>query len=129
LGAREVKVEPIVRFKLTLFDKARLSGRTGAVEITENQYQRIADYLPRQSGNVSFSHLQVLNAISYVAEHGCKWRRLPRHLGNWHAIYTRMNRWSNAGVIGRVFVYPFKGVSRNWHYPKMWDVPFHVYMR
>ena len=52
---------------------------------------------------MSLSNLQVLNAILYVAEHGCKWRGLPKYLGNWHTIYTRMNRWSKAGVLDRVF--------------------------
>jgi len=47
--------------------------------------------------------LQVLNAILFVAEHGCKWRGLPKRFGNWHTIYTRMNRWSKAGVLDRVF--------------------------
>jgi hypothetical protein len=28
---------------------------------------------------------------------------LPKRLGNWHTIYTRMNRWSKAGVLDRVF--------------------------
>ena len=42
------------------------------MEITEAQYQRIASVLPVQRGNVSMSNLQVLNAILYVAEHGCK---------------------------------------------------------
>lgn len=73
------------------------------MEITQSQYQRITDCLPRQRGNVSMTNLQVLNAILYVAEHGCKWRGLPRHLGNWHTIYTRMNRWSKAGVLDRLF--------------------------
>jgi transposase len=73
------------------------------VEITESQYLRIADCLPRQRGNVSLSNLQVINAILHVAEHGCKWRGLPKRLGNWHTIYTRMNRWSKAGVLDRVF--------------------------
>ena len=59
--------------------------------------------LPRQRGNVSLSNLQVLNAILYVAEHGCKWRGLPKRFGNWHTIYTRMNRWSKLGVLDRVF--------------------------
>lgn len=36
------------------------------------------------------------------AEHGCKWRGLPKRFGNWHTIYTRMNRWSKAGVLDRV---------------------------
>jgi len=39
----------------------------------------------------------------YVAEHGFKWRGLPKRFGNWHTIYTRMNRWSKAGVLDRVF--------------------------
>src|SRR5271167_4987496 len=48
-------------------------------------------------------NLRVLNAILYVAEQGCKWRGLPRRFGNWHTIYTRMNRWSKSGVLDRVF--------------------------
>jgi len=59
--------------------------------------------MSRQRGNVSHSNLQVLNAILYVAEHGCKWRGLPKRFGNWHTIYTRMNRWAKSGVLGRVF--------------------------
>ena len=73
------------------------------MEITEAQYRQIEHCLPRQRGNVSMSNLQVLNAILYVAEHGCKWRGLPKRLGRWHTVYTRMNRWSRSGVLDRVF--------------------------
>jgi len=73
------------------------------MEITEAQYQRIEHCLPRQRGNVSLTNLQILNAILYVAEHGCKWRGLPKRFGRWHTIYTRMNRWSKNGVLDRVF--------------------------
>ena len=73
------------------------------MEITEQQYLRIEPVLPRQRGNVSLSNLTVLNAILYVAEQGCKWRGLPRRFGNWHTIYTRMNRWSKNGVLDAVF--------------------------
>ena len=59
--------------------------------------------MPKQRGNVSHTNLLVLNAILYVAEHGCKWRGLPKWFGNWHTIYTRMNRWSKNGVLDRVF--------------------------
>ena len=52
---------------------------------------------------MSLSNLRVLNAILYVAEQGCKWRGLPKRFGNWHTIYTRMNRWSKSGVLDRVF--------------------------
>ena len=73
------------------------------MEITEAQLARIAPYLPVQRGNVRLSNLQVLNAILYVAQHGCKWRGLPARFGNWHTIYMRMNRWSKSGVLDRVF--------------------------
>jgi transposase len=73
------------------------------MEITEEQYERIKSALPVQRGNVSLSNLQVLNAVLYVAEQGCKWRGLPKRFGRWHTIYTRMNRWSKNGVLDRVF--------------------------
>ena len=73
------------------------------MEITEAQYERIKDALPVQRGNVRLSNLQVLNAVLYVAEQGCKWRGLPKRFGRWHTIYTRMNRWSRNGVLDRVF--------------------------
>ena len=73
------------------------------MEITVEQFQRIEHCLPQQRGNVSMTNLQVLNAILYVAEHGCTWRGLPKRFGNWHTIYTRMNRWSKQGVLDRVF--------------------------
>jgi transposase len=73
------------------------------MEITEEQYQSIAPSLPRQRGNVRVSNLQFLNALLYVAEHGCKWRGLPKRFGPWHTIYTRMNRWSKSGALEVVF--------------------------
>ena len=55
------------------------------MKLTQEQYERIEKYLPKQRGNVK-----------YVAENGCKWRALPKE-------YMRMNRWSKKGVLDRVF--------------------------
>lgn len=73
------------------------------MEITSEQYQIIEKFLPVQRGNVKLPNLQVLNAILYVAEQGCKWRGLPKRFGNWHSIYTRANRWAKQGVLETVF--------------------------
>ena len=73
------------------------------MELTRQQYEKIKDSLPIQRGNVRLSNLEVLNAILYVAEQGCKWRGLPTRFGNWHSIYVRMNRWAKNGVLDRVF--------------------------
>lgn len=76
---------------------------TIGMKISSAQYKLIEDLLPVQRGNVEIPNIQVLNAILYVAEHGCKWRGLPERFGNWHTIYTRMNRWAKNGVLDRVF--------------------------
>ncbi len=73
------------------------------MEITREQYSRIESHFPTQRGNVKNDNLQVLNAILYTAEHGCKWRGLPKRFGKWHTIYTRMNRWAKNGVLDRIF--------------------------
>jgi transposase len=73
------------------------------MKLDDCHYQQIADCFPRQRGNVSMNNLSILNAILYVAENGCKWRSLPVIYGNWHTVYTRMNRWAKSGVLNRIF--------------------------
>ena len=73
------------------------------MELTESQYQLIQPLLPRQRGNVSVGNRQVLNAILYVAEQGGTWREIPKHVGNRHTIYIRINRWAKRGGLARVF--------------------------
>jgi transposase len=72
------------------------------MELTQQQYNKISDSFPRQRGNVKIDNLTLLNAILYLLENGCKWRCLPERFGNWHSIYTRMNRWSKNGVLDRI---------------------------
>lgn len=73
------------------------------MEITAAQFSLIEGCLSKQRGNVSLTNLQALNAILYVAEHGRKWRSLPKRFGNWHTIYTRMSHWAKSGVLDRAF--------------------------
>ena len=65
--------------------------------ITEAQYERIAPVFPVQRGNVRLSNLQVLNAMLYVAEQGCKWRGLPSPVWQLaHSIHSN-EPWSKNG--------------------------------
>ena len=72
-------------------------------QLTSEQFEQIAPWLPRQRGNVRLANLQVVNAILYVAANGCKWRALPGYYGPWHSIYMRTSRWAKAGVLNTVF--------------------------
>ena len=73
------------------------------MKISKAQFNIIEHLLPLQRGNVKTPDIQVINAVLYVAEHGCKWRGLPEQFGNWHSIYTRVNRWAKKGVLAYVF--------------------------
>ena len=73
------------------------------MELTKEAYERIEQLLPKPRGSLSINHYDALRAILYVAENGCKWRKLPKEYGNWHTIYTRMSRWCKNGVLDRVF--------------------------
>lgn len=73
------------------------------MQFTDQHYERIAHLFPKHRGSLTYSNLQVLNAILYIAENGAKWRRLPGSFGHWHTIYARMRGWAKQGVLARVF--------------------------
>jgi transposase len=73
------------------------------MRLTEDEYEVIRRLLPVQRGNVRIAHRDVIDALLYVAENGCKWRALPEQFGSWHTIYTRLRRWAAAGVLDRAF--------------------------
>ena len=70
--------------------------------LSQDQFDQIKDVLPVQRGNVEIENIDFLNAIFYIAENGCKWRKLPKEFGPWHTIYMRMRRWADNGVWPRV---------------------------
>jgi len=74
------------------------------MELTKEAYKNIEHLLPKPRGSLTISHYDALRAILYVAENGCKWRKLPGEYGKWHTVYTRMMRWCKSGVLEDVFV-------------------------
>ncbi len=63
------------------------------------------DCFPKQRKPAKISSLEVLNAVLYIVENGCKWRILPKEYGDWHVIYVQINRWANAGILQAVFLH------------------------
>jgi len=73
------------------------------MEIDIGQYEKLKHLLPVQRGNVTVENMTFINAVLYMCENGCKWRRLAKEYGNWHVIYKRFNRWVKAGIIDKLF--------------------------
>lgn len=74
------------------------------MRLSEKQYEQISDCFPKHRKPAKTSNLDVLNAVLYVVENGCKWRRLPKEFGDWHVIYVRINRWIKSGVLEKAFL-------------------------
>ena len=74
------------------------------MELQKEQYEQIKDCFPKQRKPAKISNLEVLNAVLYVVENGCKWRGLPKAYGVWHVIYVRVNRWAKKGVLQAAFL-------------------------
>ena len=74
------------------------------MKLTDEQYAKIEKYFPKHRKPAKISNLEVLNALLYVLENGCKWRRLPTEYGQWHVIYMRISRWAKKGVLENVFL-------------------------
>lgn len=70
--------------------------------LTETHYQTISQYLPKPRKPPKYSTRQVVDGILYVLSSGCSWRQLPKEYGNWHTVYTRFKRWSEAGIFGKM---------------------------
>jgi transposase len=93
----------ITRFCSHYLDMRKQKGYNTSMKISKEQFAVIAPLLPKQRGNVKIDNLTFVRAILYVTSNGCKWRDLPKEYGNWHTIYVRMLRWSEGGVLQRLF--------------------------
>ena len=60
------------------------------MELKKEEYEKIKACFPKQRKPAKISNLDVLNAVLYLVENGCKWRGLPKEYGNWHVIYVRV---------------------------------------
>jgi len=74
------------------------------MRLTEKQYEQISECFPKHRKPAKTGNLDVLNAVLYVIENGCKWRRLPKEYGDWHVICVRINRWIKSGVPEKAFL-------------------------
>ena len=74
------------------------------MEITEKEYAKIAHILPKARKKAEVPMIIFLNALLYVIENGCKWRKLPKEYGKWNTVYKRANRWAKNGTLSAVFI-------------------------
>ena len=76
-------------------------------EIPDSEWERIKDMLPPErtgkQGRPSGDNRTALNGILWIARSGAAWRDLPERYGSWSTLYDKFVRWSESGVIQKIF--------------------------
>jgi transposase len=76
-------------------------------EIKDEEWEGVKDLLPPERtgkpGRPSGDNRTALNGILWVARSGAPWRDLPERYGSWSSLYDRFARWSDAGVMEKIF--------------------------
>jgi len=76
-------------------------------EVSDEEWERIMDIFPPERtgkpGRPSGNNRTALNGILWIARSGAPWRDLPDRYGSWSTLYDRFARWTETGVIEKVF--------------------------
>src|SRR4028118_65980 len=79
---------------------------TSIDEIRDRAWAALAPHLAGKAGDVGRTGADnrlFLNAVFWVARHGCAWRALPAHFGKHDTLCKRSRRWAQKGIWQRLF--------------------------
>ena len=74
--------------------------------LSDEQWERIAPHLSGKIGDPGRSaedNRLFMEALFYMARVGGPWRDLPETFGNWNSVFRRFRRWTQKGVLERLF--------------------------
>lgn len=76
-------------------------------EASDEEWELIKDALPPERtgkpGRPSGDNRTALNGILWLARSGAPWRDLPERYGSWSTLYDKFVRWSDAGIMEKIF--------------------------
>ena len=75
-------------------------------ELTDEQFERIKDFLPGQKGHVGVTandNRMFINGVVWIFKTVAPWRDLPERYGDWKNVHRRFTRWADTGIFERIF--------------------------
>ena len=75
-------------------------------ELTNEQFEKIKDFLPGRDGHVGVTARDnriFINGVLWIFKTGAPWRDLPERYGHWKNVHRRFSRWATAGVFDCIF--------------------------
>ncbi|WP_280719786.1 IS5 family transposase [Kitasatospora sp. MAP5-34] len=74
--------------------------------MTDTEWAAVRDLLPvpawlegRGGQPEGYCHRQMIDAVRYLVDNGCKWRSVPADFPAWDRVYAFYRRWRDTGLI------------------------------
>lgn len=78
-------------------------------DMTDHEWELIEPLLPLPASETTrggrpekHPRREIVDAVRYVVDTGCKWRALPADFPPWRTVWGFMARWAAAGVISQI---------------------------
>ena len=75
-------------------------------ELSDYQWEQIKNFIPAKTskcGRARRDPRELINAIVWVLRTGSPWCALPEKYGNWHTAYNNFRKWTQEGVMAKIF--------------------------
>ena len=100
-------------------------------QIPDELWKKIEPLLPPEvsrsrGGRPRMDNRRAMEAILYVFQTNCKWKKLPRNLGAPSTVYSRFREWREAGVFQRMWqagLLTYDEMREMVWYGKEWRMP------
>ena len=70
-------------------------------DLTDSQWDAIKDMFNHMHV-IKYSKRELVNAVLYRDENGCKWRNLPHDFPNWKSVYSFYSRAAKTGLWDKI---------------------------
>ena len=91
--------------------KDTLNRKAYSTELTDSQWAVIAP-LFKGMREYKYSKRELLNAVLYLVDNGCKWRALPHEFPTWQTVYSFFRRAKETGLWDKILQHLVKVTRR-----------------
>ena len=88
-----------------------LKRKSYPTDLTDSQWAIIAP-LFKGMREYKYSKRELLNAVLYVVDNGCKWRALPHEFPAWQTVYSFFRRAKETGLWDKILQHPVEVTRR-----------------
>ena len=91
--------------------KDTLNRKAYPTDVTDSQWAVIAP-LFKGMREYKYSKRELLNAVLYLVDNGCKWRALPHEFPAWQTVYSFFRRAKETGLWDKILQHLVKVTRR-----------------